>query len=73
MILSFNIKLGPSGSGENRGRQSPRDLANVNEWKIMFDPYIVNTVLFYINKGLKQQHAYIHVFNRNQSNVMVIS
>ena len=22
----------------------PRDLANVNEWKIMFDPYIVQSV-----------------------------
>ena len=37
--------LGPSGvlktSGYALGFQhSPRDLANVNEWKIIFDPYI---------------------------------
>ena len=24
-------------------QHSPRDLANVNEWKIMFDPYIVGS------------------------------
>ena len=23
-------------------QHSPRDLANVNEWKIMFDPYIIS-------------------------------
>ena len=28
--------------GEARGFQHlPRDLANANEWKIMFDPYII--------------------------------
>ena len=26
-------------------QHSPRDLANVNEWKIMFDPYIVGSRL----------------------------
>ena len=47
MILSFiNIRKVPRGvlktSGYALGFQhSPRDLANVNEWKIMFDPYIV--------------------------------
>ena len=46
MILSFiNIRLVPRGvlktSGYALGFQhSPRDLANVNEWKIIFDPYI---------------------------------
>ena len=31
--------------GEAQGFQHlPRDLANVNEWKIMFDPYIVSQV-----------------------------
>ena len=45
MILSFiNIRYVPRGllktSGYALGFQhSPRDLANVNEWKIMFDPY----------------------------------
>ena len=33
--------LGPSGSVDALGFQhSPRDLANVNGWKIMFDPDI---------------------------------
>ena len=44
MILSFiNIRKVPrevlKTEGEARGFQHfPRDLANVNEWKIMFDP-----------------------------------
>ena len=47
MILSFiNIRKVPremlKTSGFALGFQHlPRDLANVNEWKIMFDPYIV--------------------------------
>ena len=46
MILSFiNIRKVPrevlKTEGEARGFQHfPRDLANVNEWKIMFDPSI---------------------------------
>ena len=46
MILSFiNIRKVPremlKTSGFALGLQHlPRDLANVNEWKIMFDPYI---------------------------------
>ena len=37
---------GPEGNVENRGRSPrfstfPRDLLNVNEWKIMFDPSIL--------------------------------
>ena len=45
MILSFiNIRKVPremlKTSGFALGFQNlPRDLANVNEWKIMFDPY----------------------------------
>ena len=40
MILSFmNI------------RKVPRDLANVNEWKILFDPY--NSVLFFAHPNKK--------------------
>ena len=31
-------------------QHSPRDLANVNEWKIMFDPYIV--VVLCLSKSL---------------------
>ena len=49
MILSFiNIRKIPremlkSMFGFSLGFQHlPRDLANVNEWKIMFDPYSVN-------------------------------
>ena len=48
MILSFiNIRKVPremlKTSGFALGFQHlPRDLANVNEWKIMFDPYIIN-------------------------------
>ena len=48
MILSFiNIRYVPRGVLKTSGyalgfQQSPRDLANVNEWKIMFDPYINN-------------------------------
>ena len=47
MILSFiNIRKIPrevlKTSGFALGFQHlPRDLGNVNEWKIMFDPYIV--------------------------------
>ena len=45
MILSFvNIRKVPremlKTEGEARGFQHlPRDLANINDWKIMFDPY----------------------------------
>ena len=47
MILSFiNIRKVPremlKTSGFALGFQHlPQDLANVNEWKIMFDPYII--------------------------------
>ena len=50
MILSFiNIRKVPremlKTSGFALGFQHlPRDLANVNEWKIMFDPYSGNAV-----------------------------
>ena len=41
MILSFiNIRKVPREMLEALGFQNlPRSLANVNEWKIMFDPY----------------------------------
>ena len=32
-------------------KTSPPDLANVNEWKIMFDPYIVGSRLAQGHKG----------------------
>ena len=39
MILSFiNIRKVPREMLKTEG-EAPRDLANVNEWKIMFDPY----------------------------------
>ena len=46
MILSFiNIRKVPREMLKNSGfalsfQHLPRDHANVNEWKIMFDPYI---------------------------------
>ena len=46
MILSFiNIRKVPREMLKTEGfalgfQHLPRDLANVNEWKIMFDPYI---------------------------------
>ena len=30
----------------------PRDLANVNEWKLMFDPYIQNVQLLLSSKAV---------------------
>ena len=45
MILSFiNIRKVPREALKTSGfalgfQHLPRDLANVNEWKIMFDPY----------------------------------
>ena len=53
MILSFiNIRKvqGPSGRLKNSGfslgfQHFPRDLANVNEWKIMFDPSSITHIV----------------------------
>ena len=48
MILSFiNIRKVPRGMLKTSGfalgfQHLPRDLANVNEWKIMFDPFNAN-------------------------------
>ena len=50
MILSFNnIRKFPQEMLKTSGfalgfQHFPRDLANVNEWKIMFDPYITNII-----------------------------
>ena len=49
MILSFiNIRKAPREVLKTEGedlalgfQHLPRGLANVNEWKIMFDPYII--------------------------------
>ena len=55
MILSFiNIRKVPrevlKTSGFALGFQPlPLHLANVNEWKIMFDPYIGNRAILFIN------------------------
>ena len=57
MILSFiNICKVPrellKTSGFALGFQHfPRDFANVNEWKIMFDPYIPSTIDFRLETG----------------------
>ena len=51
MILSFiNIRKVRREMLKTSGfafqfQHLPRDLANVNEWKIMFDPYIINLAL----------------------------
>ena len=64
MILSFiNIRKVPremlKTEGEALGFQHfPRDLANVNEWKIMFDPY--NKIL----KGTVQNPVIIFQHHR---------
>ena len=34
----------------------PRDLANVNAWKTMFDPYISNTLL--LSRHIKERQEY---------------
>ena len=48
MILSFQHLQGPSGRLKTLGytfgfQHFPLELANVNEWKIMFDPSITIT------------------------------
>ena len=46
MILSFiNIHKVPWETLKTEGEHLPLDLANVNEWKIMFDHYIVHPLL----------------------------
>ena len=55
MILSFiNIRKVPREVLKTSGfaldfQQLPRHLANVNEWEIMFDPYIGNRAILFIN------------------------
>ena len=45
MILSFiDIRKVPREMLKTEGEHLPRDLANVNEWKIMFDPHIENYI-----------------------------
>ena len=45
MILSYiNIRTVPREGFQH----FPRDLANVNEWKIMFDPSIRMAILFFV-------------------------
>ena len=34
----------------------PRDLANVNAWKTMFDPYIIRDQTLFFMQGLGFQH-----------------
>ena len=67
MILSFiNIRKVPrkvlKTSGFALGFQHlPRDLANVNEWKIMFDPYIVDIVC----NGKTPVHFFVQLCRQN--------
>ena len=37
---------------------SPRDLPNVNEWKIMFDPYIIKVTRLFVNHFTIQAQIY---------------
>ena len=56
MILSFiNIRKVPREMLKTSGfalrfQRLPRDIANVNEWKIMFDPYINKSAVYCLNK-----------------------
>ena len=69
MILSFiNIRKVPremlKTSDFALGFQHlPRDLANVNEWKIMFDPYIIKWGV-----SPSQSHEDLRGFNCSESN-----
>ena len=38
----------------------PRDLANVNAWKTMFDPYINNLLSHYYANVIRQMEYYIY-------------
>ena len=68
MILSFiNICKVPREMLKTSGfalrfQHLPRDLANVNEWKIMFDPYSV----------IRRLQAYFcsHPFGNLQTNII---
>ena len=43
----------PKSLGLNLGfKHLPRDLTNVNEWKIMFDPYIIENVFHAYPTGI---------------------
>ena len=44
MVLTFiNIRKVPRKMLKIKGAHLPRDLAHINEWKIMFDSYIVGS------------------------------
>ena len=65
MILSFITEhsQGPSGRLKTLGfalgfQHFPRDPANVNEWKIMFDPSIVSTNLAIYVLEQKKKNCY---------------
>ena len=42
----------------------PRDLANVNAWKTMFDPYISSIVVFWLlgNHAYEVDATYLHTY-----------
>ena len=71
MILSFiNTRKIPrkmlKTSGFALGFQHlPRDLANVNEWKIMFDPYIIIFVYCFPKQIIRR--AFIRAFMVNRT------
>ena len=80
MILSFiNIRKVPREMLKTLGfalgfQHLPRDLVNVNEWKIMFDPYsnaqivCVTSLLFYAN-DLSKKIAIAKNFSCHQSRI----
>ena len=39
----------------------PRDLANVNEWKTMFDPYIASSFMFHLEHVIKRKRLSSHL------------
>ena len=68
MILSFiNIRKVPREMLKTSGfafgfQHLPRDLANVNEWKIMFDPYnTVTTKCHKITSTFVRRHIYSNI------------
>ena len=71
-LSSINIRLVPrrvlKTSGYALGLQhSPRDLANVNEWKIIFDPYIKRR-----HHEMAQSERNSHSKNRGGKNKLTI-
>ena len=48
-------------------QHSPRDLANVNEWKIIFDPYNVLYLIYFKIMGKRKTFSCIYCAGRQQA------